>query len=428
MNAIAWLITMICGVFARFPRRRRIVLLSRQSHNPLDFRILEPYLRQAFPNHRIVRCTVRKGGRLGIVTMMEQMWLSSTSTLCIVDGYVPAVSIPRNHDGLRDAMPPCVQMWHALGAVKKFGYQSLDTPAGRSSKAAHALAMHRGYAFVISGFSGTVHDLADAFGYDDRSIRPLGLPRADYLTRPEYAARRRYNSDATRRWLELSDSMLRDHTIVLYAPTFRKNAADEQWHRHYIESLYESLPEDAILVVSGHPLDTMHETWLEGRARLRFLRSVASIDALSFADYVVTDYSAVAFESMLLKRPTLFYVPDIDEYRASPGLNIDMESMLPTVTFRDARDLGKYIARDRIEHCYDVSALHEFCASYGIADVRESSTSSCERIIRALTPLVDERQAVREHVAVAVPVRVPVPVPVTAAAVAARVPTASTVL
>ncbi|MBW3088447.1 CDP-glycerol glycerophosphotransferase family protein [Bifidobacterium sp. 82T24] len=420
MNAIAWLITMMCGIFSRFPRRRRIALLSRQSRNPLDFRVIEPYLRSAFPNHRIVRCTVRKGGRLGVVTMLEQLWLSATSALCIVDGYVPAVSIPRNHDRLRSELPPCVQMWHALGAVKKFGYQSLDTPAGRSSKAARTLAMHRGYAFVISGFAGTVHDFAAAFGYDSADIRPLGLPRADYLLRPEYAERRRLNVAATRRHLELSDAVLRNHTVVLYAPTFRRNAADGQWHRHYIEALYESLPEDAILVVSGHPLDDMHETWLEGKARLRFLRSVASIDALPFADYVVTDYSAVAFESMLLRRPTMFYVPDIDEYRASPGLNIDPEFALPTVTFRDARRLGRYIARDRVEHCYDAVAMRTFCEAYGITAVRESATSSCERIIRALAPMVDEplaeTAATWGHAAAATPTPARVPVTTVAAA------------
>ena len=54
-----------------------------------------------------------------------------------------------------------------------------------------------------------------------------------------------------------------------------------------------------------------------------FLRGAASIDVLSWVDYVVTDYSAVAFEAAVASKKVLFYVPDIEEYRRSPGLNVD---------------------------------------------------------------------------------------------------------
>ena len=44
-----------------------------------------------------------------------------------------------------------------------------------------------------------------------------------------------------------------------------------------------------------------------------FLRGAASIDVLSWVDYVVTDYSAVAFEAAVASKKVLFYVPTFEE-------------------------------------------------------------------------------------------------------------------
>ena len=389
MNIAAWLIRQTGMVFALFPKRKRIALLSRQSRNPLDFVLLKPYLEKAFPDYDIVQCCVKHIGKLGVLTLLKQLWLSSTSVLCIVDGYVPAVCIPRDANKTSVPFPPCVQMWHALGAIKKFGYQSLDTKAGRSSKAAEAFSMHRGYVAVIAGFSGAVPAFGQAFGYKPESVLPLGLPRIDYLVRDSYAEKRAVSRVATRRRLGLTSSSVKDCPVVLYAPTFRKNPLDANWHARYIDDLYRAIPEDMILVVSGHPLDHADKDTEADRSRLRFLRSSASIGALEIADYVVTDYSAVAFEAMLLGKKVLFYVPDIDEYRQSPGLNIDVERELGTVTFRDAPALGAFLQADHANTEYDWQSVRAFTKAYGIDAARESSDSACTNITNFLLATVD---------------------------------------
>lgn len=395
MNVVAWFIRQVNALFMLFRRRQRIALLSRQSHNPLDFELLKPHLKRAFPQYDIVQCCVREGGKLGVFVAARQLWLSATSTLSVVDGYVPAVCIPRNTDEARRNLPPCVQMWHALGAVKKFGYQSLDTKAGRSSAVARSLSMHRGYTAVIAGLSGAVPAFSQAFGYEERDIVPLGLPRIDYLTRDEYRARRNRRSQAIRRGIGLADAELDRRLVILYAPTFRKNAVDHDWHRRYITDLYHAIPENTVLVVSGHPLDHFgpdDPRRINDVPRLRFLKSAASIDALPIADYVVTDYSAIAFEAMLIGKKVLFYVPDLDEYRESPGLNIDPERDLGSITFREAETLGRFIADDMTQQCYDQGTVEEFAQAYGIAAMRESQGCSCARITRFLATVIQQSQ------------------------------------
>ena len=171
LRLIVWAVRLLYAVMCLFPQRRRIVLLSRQAARPFDYALLEPELARRFPNHRIVWCCVAEIGKMSIPLMLRQLWHVATADLCLVDGYVPAVSLPRSHRAL------VVQMWHAPGAIKRFGYQSVGTPAGRSPQAASTLRMHRGYDFVIAGMPGAVASFSEAFDMPAEKILPLGLER-----------------------------------------------------------------------------------------------------------------------------------------------------------------------------------------------------------------------------------------------------------
>lgn len=342
MELVAWVTRVLYRLFCLFPLRRRIVFLSRQAECPFDFALLEPALRKHFPDHEIAWCCVHEIGRMSIPLMMRQLWHAATSELCLVDGYVPAVSLPGSHRG------KVVQVWHAPGAIKKFGYQALDTPAGRSSRAARALRMHRGYDLVIAGMPGAVCALSEAFDVPTEKIAPLGLPRIDYLRSPElselremrYARAERAVADA---FGGGGDSRL----TVLYAPTFRKGNADALWLEHAVSALRSALAAagaPVCLMVASHPLETAEEHDERDGVPVAFLHGTPTIDLLHLADYVVTDYSTIAFEAGYAERRVLFYVPDIEEYRVSPGLNIDPLEELPTVSSVDAQALADIVA------------------------------------------------------------------------------------
>lgn len=365
MRLAALVISALYRVFCLFPQRDKIALLSRQSARPFDFELLEPALRRAFPTCEIVWCCVAHGGEMTVSLMLRQLWHVATARVCLVDGYVPAVSIPRGPH-----RAACIQLWHALGAVKKFGYQSLHTAAGRSPEAARAFSMHAGYDCIVAGFSGAVPAFAEAFGYDEDRFLPLGLPRCDYLLRAEYAPRRAEASRALAQQvasLPAADGPAPEaRPVVLYAPTFRKNNANPAWLADAVEALDAALPAEAALLVSAHPLDVEH---LEGRAltpRVLVVRDTPTIDALAVADYVVTDYSAVAFEALLADKKTYFYVPDIEEYRVSPGLNVDPLAAAPTISTAEAAELAAKIADDIARGSYDRAGARAFARSYGI--------------------------------------------------------------
>ncbi len=356
MALVVWLARLLYRACCLFPQRRKIVLLSRQAARPLDFALLEPELSRRFPDRRIVWCCVAEIGRMSVSLMVRQIWHVATAELCLVDGYVPAVSLPRRHRSR------VVQVWHALGAIKKFGYQALDTPAGRPSRIARELRMHRGYDLVIAGLPGAVPVFAEAFDVPEEKIAALGLPRVDYLRSPSFAERRRKRFTRADRVLAEAfvryPEDVRERPLVLYAPTFRKANADEHWLAHAVDDLRQALAGANVrIAVAGHPLEHAHDEAGEAGAPVAFVHGVATIDLLHAASYVVTDYSTVAFEAGFAEKPVLFYVPDIEEYRLSPGLNVDPLRDLPTLSSQSAAGLAPVIAGEKP---YDAGAFRAF--------------------------------------------------------------------
>ena len=356
MALVVWLARLLYRACCLFPQRRKIVLLSRQAARPLDFALLVPELSRRFPDRRIVWCCVAEIGRMSVSLMVRQIWHVATAELCLVDGYVPAVSLPKRHRSR------VVQVWHALGAIKKFGYQALDTPAGRPSRIARELRMHRGYDLVIAGLPGAVPVFSEAFDVPEERIAALGLPRVDYLRSPSFAERRRKRFTRADRVLaeafagESEEVLARP--LVLYAPTFRKANADAHWLGHAVDDLRQALAAANVrIAVAGHPLEHAHDEAGEAGAPVAFVHGVATIDLLHAASYVVTDYSTVAFEAGFAEKPVLFYVPDSDEYRLSPGLNIDPLRDLPTLSSQSAAGLAPVIAGEKP---YDAGAFRAF--------------------------------------------------------------------
>lgn len=363
MRIMARLFRLAFSLCELFPLRNRIVFVSRQSPRPLDFSLLEPALRRAFPEYEVVWACVPAKGSFGAVLALKQLWYVATSRVCFADGYIPAVCIPRTKRAY------CVQIWHALGAIKKFGYQALDTPDGRSSRAARDLSMHRGYDLIVAGLPGAVPSFAEAFDCPRDRVVPLGLPRIDYLTAPEFREVRNSRADRARKALG-STSVCEEGAVVLYAPTLRRGVPEsDSWFSRLVEELEDALTRiepHVALVVAGHPLQSGVEPRCEDAL---LLKGVPTIDAIEMADYVVTDYSAVAFEAALLKKNVLFYVPDVREYRVSPGLNIDPLEEFPDIAFERAPALAQAIENDQRGRC--IPSFDEYLGSYlGVVDSR----------------------------------------------------------
>lgn len=201
--------------------------------------------------------------------------------------------------------PVVIQIWHAFGAFKKFGYQSMGTAEGHAKEAFESFCIHRNYSWIICSGEGCREAFAEAFSYP--------IERVVVARRPEYDKLIRLREE-----LEREDDPTKEKQTVLFAPTLRKSGGSE----HPFRDLYENRASlekelDADLVWSFHPLENG-------------LPAPGDVSAfLLDADIVVTDYSSIAYEAYLLGKKVLFHVPDIERYRVSPGLNADPLSLCP---------------------------------------------------------------------------------------------------
>lgn len=102
------------------------------------------------------------------------------------------------------------------------------------------------------------------------------------------------------------------------------------------------------LVVKPHPLDMEHYS-IEGAVVLtdNELRSagVSTYRLLARSSGLVSDYSSVWTDYLTLDRPIGFILPDLDEYKAVRGLNVeDLLHLLPGPTLATAEDCARFAA------------------------------------------------------------------------------------
>ena len=223
-----------------------------------------------------------------------------------------------------------IQIWHASGAVKKFGYQALDTEEGKSKEIAELMCMHKNYDYVIAPSEVTRNIFSQAFNVDKEKIVKLGLPRLQYITDKKYDKKEEI-------YLEYPE--LKNKKVILYVPTFRKGKSID-----LTEILDYSLSDEYKLIVKLHPLEN---TYVPKEYKID--SKYTTYDLIKIADYIITDYSILSVEASILEKPIFLYLYDLEEYNQNRGLNIDLMQELKSFTSKSFNDIMTKIQEENYE-------------------------------------------------------------------------------
>lgn len=335
----------VMGFFYSFYKRRKtedkIAFISRQSETPsTDFRYLINEIKTNYPQYKVtVLCKMIPssfGGKIKYLgEMFRQMKAFATSKVVVLDGYCVLASMLRHKKDLK-----IIQIWHALGAFKKFGRSVLDKEGGKSSKTAKAFKMHKNYSLIAASGDACVPFFSEAFGQPESRFIPIGIPRMDYLTDKEENARVRGN--ILLKYPQLDNG----RKNILYAPTFRDTDEDRAALAAATKELINKANySDFNLIVKHHVVDSNKEQiYTDSRMHMAEGENFTAMDFMCVADYVVTDYSSVIYEALLKDLPIYIYCFDSDKYIDERGFYIDFWTDLPALYSKNAKGICDFIA------------------------------------------------------------------------------------
>ncbi|WP_282125935.1 CDP-glycerol glycerophosphotransferase family protein [Marinifilum flexuosum] len=231
--------------------------------------------------------------------------------------------------------------------VKQIGYQ---TPVWNKFGKSYQL---QSYSYLTACSDIECLMLASGFRVNLNQVWLTGMPRYDYLLSEN-------NQDGEL----IQQHPYLDKKVILYAPTWRDGKLTEffPFEDYKAELLERFLEEhDTYLLIRGHKESVKRKSILKDESLFKLKRVKKAeqdhfpdvTELLPFVDILITDYSSILVDYLLLDRPICFIPYDIEEYSKYQGLILDYERNTPGKKFASMQDLieglNDYIANPNID-------------------------------------------------------------------------------
>lgn len=347
-----------------FPiNKNKVTFISRQSNEiSLDFTMIADELKKQNNNIKtIFMCKRLENGLLKKIGycfhMVKQMYNIATSKVVILDSYCIPVCILKQKKKL-----VVIQIWHALGSLKKFGYSSLDKKDGRNSKIAKAMRMHCNYTYILTSSTFSKQFFKEAFNAKEEQMLVMNLPRVDFLKSEEEQKKMQL------KFLEVYPETDNKKKNILYCPTNRKG------QKIPLENMVKDIPFDKYnFIAKLH--DGTEIIYIDGKT-IQKNSNFTGMELLHIADYIITDYSAIVYEASITQKPIYFYTYDYDDYQINRGTYIDYISEMPGPICKDFKQIMKLIE----ENEFDKIKEEKFCQKY-IENINENATKKLAELV-----------------------------------------------
>ncbi|OAT81596.1 hypothetical protein A6P54_12540 [Bacillus sp. MKU004] len=199
-----------------------------------------------------------------------------------------------------------------------------------------------------------------AFNFNEEMIES-GYPRNDYLIN--------HNNEETILKLKRRLDLPLDKKIILYAPTWRDNEYYARGKYKFdlkleMNKMKKELEEEYIVLLRMHYLIAEN---LDLSQYSGFAYDVSHHTDISelylISDVLITDYSSVFFDYANLKRPMIFFVYDIENYRDTlRGFYFDFEKQAPGPLVKTTEEIIYHILNNERIMKDDFLSFHEkFC-------------------------------------------------------------------
>ncbi|MCM1545088.1 MAG: CDP-glycerol glycerophosphotransferase family protein [Ruminococcus sp.] len=286
-----------------------------------------------------------------------QSYYARAKAVFLYDYFLPAyANAPRKGTRL-------VQLWHACGAFKKWGYSTKDSNWGMSSDELERYNVHKTYTDIVTSAEFVNNKYAEAFGVPMSKVSALGVARTDTYFNKEFTNGQK--TELLSKYPEIGSKK-----IILWAPTHRGTSLNTSYNDKAIDfvKMKEAFGSDSVLLMKLHPrlanpINFSDEEKQELSGFLIDISKEISIEtALCSADLVITDYSSLIFEYALLERPMIFYAYDLDEYDSQRSFYYDYRSFVPGEIAQSTEELINAIRK--AENDFDVDKIRRFKSKF----------------------------------------------------------------
>lgn len=262
----------------------------------------------------------------------------STSKYILLDDYYPQIYKYKIKKDVE-----VIQLWHATGAFKTFGFSRIGKKGGPKVKSKN----HRNYTKAIVSSEDIRIHYAEAFGISEEKVVATGVPRTDIFFDENYKNKKL--SEIYSKY-----PMLKDKKVIMFAPTFRGNGqktATYDFEEFDVKRLKEKLGDEYIIISKLHPF--IKEKMYIPKDCKNFIIDLSKEreinDLLFVADILITDYSSVCFEYSLLNKPMIFFAYDLEDYIASRDFYYPYETFVPGPIARSTDDIINIVLNKKFE-------------------------------------------------------------------------------
>ncbi|KAF0825005.1 CDP-glycerol glycerophosphotransferase family protein [Cytobacillus firmus] len=302
-----------------------------------------------------------------LINVIKSIYHLATSKYIFVDNYFGVLSVTDFKEEVT-----CVQLWHASGAIKKFGLED-ESNKFRSKRANERFQrVYRNFHKVVVGSDVMANIFMKAFNIPSEGILRTGIPRTDFF----------YNLNLQN---ELISKLVKENPElkykkkILYAPTYRDNELNSFHLELDLRKMHEELGDDHIILLRLHPAIKCDVKFSELYPGFVFDYSSSKYDInelLLISNFLISDYSSIPYEYSLLNRPMIFFAYDLEAYKKERGLWDQYESMLPGPVVSNTSDIIDLIKENK----FNFDLINEYAKKWN----KYSNGKSSEKLIKYL--------------------------------------------
>ncbi|KAF1297230.1 CDP-glycerol--UDP-pyrophosphoryl-N-acetylglucosaminyl-N-acetylmannosamine glycerophosphotransferase [Enterococcus sp. JM4C] len=229
-----------------------------------------------------------------------------------------------------------IQLWHANGAIKKFGIEANYAKNRSASDKKRYKKVYKKYTHYAVGSDKMGTIFQESYLATSDQLLKIGYPTSDHLLSSSW----RRQQEA--RFSEVFSDLAKKR-IVLYTPTYREKTSENPLD---FERLANELGDEWVIFAKAHPHDEqLQERLATSMSISSDMRGFTLQEFLPFVDCLITDYSSVPFEYTLVKDngKILFFCYDMDSYQKEVGIQEDFESWIPSTIVQTQKQLTKEI-------------------------------------------------------------------------------------